>query len=82
MSAVEVDAETFGRMLVWSFRYGLGRRTAAVSEIAALLITHQDRLADWERQQIVDAIERAIANGHAGMDCDVQDWRHVAEALR
>ncbi len=78
---VQVDAETFDHMLVWSFRYGLGRRSAAVSTIADLLIQHRYRLSEFSRGQIVRDIELAIESGQAGMDCDVADWRRVAEAL-
>lgn len=38
-------------------------------------------MPDHRRQQIVDHIMRAIREGQAGADCDVDTWRHVADEL-
>lgn len=82
MTTTKVDTDTLNQLLLMSFRYALGRRTAAVGYVADLLITHKDHLPDWQREQIVADIWRAIADGHAGMGCDVTDWRRVAETLQ
>lgn len=82
MNTTEIDVDTLNQLLLMAFRYALGRRTAAVGYIADLLVTHRHHLADWQRQQILADIWRAIAAGHAGMDCDVTDWRRAAETLQ
>ena len=68
--------------LLYAFRYALGRQSYAVADVAETLIAHRDALtADW-RQQIVQDIDNAIANDHAGMACDIERWRAVAKAMR
>lgn len=67
--------------LLYAFRYALGRMTYAVGDVAGALIEHKERLRpDW-RRQIVQDIDNAIANGGAGMRCDIEKWREVAEVM-
>jgi hypothetical protein len=69
-------------ILVYAFRYALGRQTNCVAEVAAALISHAHALErDW-RQQIVQDVELAIADDRAGDDRHVARWREVADAMR
>lgn len=68
-------------VLIFAFRYALGRMSTAPSLVAELLIAHAGRLDSYTRVQIVADIEAAIAGDRAGMACDVDTWRRVAEVL-
>ena len=68
-------------VLMYAFRYGLGRMTCAVGGIADALLAHREALrSDW-RVQIVRDIREAVEGERAGMACDVERWLHVAEAF-
>lgn len=79
---VTVRSDAFRTLLIFSFRYALGRRSAGVGYVADLLVEHAARLLATDREQIARDTEMAISGGDAGMDCDVQDWRRVVAAMR
>ena len=64
-------------LLVCSFRYALGRRTAMVSIITEYLKEDWHKLGEWQQKQIKDDIKHAIEHGCAGDDCDVDNWKCV-----
>jgi hypothetical protein len=66
-------------MLLSAFRYALGRRTYITMETAEWLIRYWGILPDNWQSQIQQDIERAIARGDAGMQCDVREWQRVLE---
>ncbi|MDN5861748.1 MAG: hypothetical protein L0H84_24370 [Pseudonocardia sp.] len=68
-------------ILIYAFRYALGRMTYAVGDVAAALTAHAEQLRPEWRTQIIRDIDTAIEDGHAGMSCDVQQWRNVAHAM-
>lgn len=68
-------------MLMYAFRYALGRQTYAVGNVADTLIANVDALRpDW-REQIVRDIGEAIEEGRAGHAIDVERWTQVAEVM-
>ena len=68
-------------MLMYAFRYALGRMSYSVGDVADALTAHAgDLRPDWRRQIIRD-IDEAIEEGRAGMFIDAQRWRHVAGAM-
>lgn len=68
-------------MLMYAFRYALGRQSYCVGDVADELIAHREALtADW-RQQIVQDIDVAIAEKQAGSAADVERWRQVQAAM-
>lgn len=68
-------------ILVFAFRYALGRMTTAPGTVAATLTAHWDQLEWWTQRQIKREIEGAIGRGDAGRNCDVDTWRLIL-ALR
>lgn len=68
-------------ILVFAFRYALGRMSTGPSLVADLLVAHADRFDPHTRAQIVADIGAAIAGGRAGMACDVETWRQTAVVL-
>lgn len=74
---VEVDPV----LLVYAFRYALGRQTGAPHDVAQALIEHSDVLNDHDRDQIADEIIDAMTRGRAGGQPDVSAWWRVLMAF-
>jgi hypothetical protein len=65
-----------------AFRYSLGRRTYVVAETAKAIKMNVSRIQPKLRIKMIEEIEEAIRDGHAGMQMDIDEWRGVAEALK
>ena len=64
-------------MIMWAFRYALGRRTGAVDSVINHLMKHWDRLAEQTQNQIKQEIATAVEMKMAGAECDVESWQKV-----
>ena len=64
-------------MVIYAFRYALGRMTYAVGDVTDYLINHWHRLSKKTRMLIIEEIQKAIKEKKAGMDCDIQRWRAI-----
>lgn len=64
-------------MIMWAFRYALGRRTGAVDDAVQHLITHWEKLATFTQNQIKDEIKEAIRLDKAGSSCDIKSWEEI-----
>lgn len=64
-------------VLVFAFRYALGRQTAGVAVVAAQLIAQAAALSGSERSQMIRDIDLAIQTDSAGDDMDVTCWQRV-----
>ncbi|GAY12057.1 hypothetical protein [Pseudonocardia sp. N23] len=68
-------------LLVYAFRYALGRRTYAVADVTQALREHRAALSVQTRRQVADEIRDAIRAGHAGSITDADEWDAVATFL-
>lgn len=68
-------------ILFFAFRYALGRRTGAVSEVTDMLMRNVAKLTPETREQIIREIEGQHRLGGLGDACDAQIWQEVAETL-
>jgi hypothetical protein len=66
-------------ILVFAFRYALGRRSTAPGIVANHLIKQWAKLAPHSRAQVKEEINTAISRGYAGDPCDVETWRKVLD---
>ena len=66
-------------IIMWAFRYALGRKTYVVEEVANCLKENWEKIADHTKICIKEEITAAIALGHAGMDCDIKNWKQILE---
>jgi len=64
-------------ILFYAFRYALGRKTFAVSEVVEELLEHWDELKFNDKITMRKEILHAIDTGKAGMDMDVAEWNRV-----
>ena len=66
-------------IIMYAFRYCLGRRTYAVSEMVTVLINSWDKLKPQTQRKIQEEIKEDMDRGNAGDDCDVQDWKKILD---
>lgn len=64
-------------MIMYMFRYTLGRKTYAVSTVSDYLINNWHRFKDYTKEQMIKEIEEAIKRGEAGMQCDIDNWKRI-----
>lgn len=69
----EVEEE----IIMYAFRYALGRRTYSVKDVSDCIIDNWHRLQDKYKERIIEEIEVAIQKNQAGDDCDVDRWKAV-----
>lgn len=69
------------RILVYAFRYALGRQTGAVADVSQTLIAVAASLPVDVRRQIQSEIDDAIRAGRAGAGMDVRMWQTVRDRL-
>lgn len=67
--------------LFFAFRYALGRMSTAPSIVGDDIIRLADTLKESTKQGMIDEIGKAIAEGSAGWECDVDNWQKVAGRL-
>lgn len=68
-------------IIFYAFRYALGRMTYAVSTVAEFIINNLEDLDETDKNLIVKEIKEAIDEGNAGMQCDIDQWLKVVNAI-
>jgi len=68
-------------ILVFAFRYALGRRSTAPGIVANHLIKRWADLDYYTREQVKEEIRIAIIRGDAGNSHDVETWQKVLDLL-
>jgi len=66
-------------ILMFAFRYALGRKSSAPSYMVDVLIKNWKNINEQMKIQIRDEIKTAIKRGEAGMDCDVKTWQRITK---
>jgi len=74
---MKLPADHAEDVIVYAFRYALGRTTFASMVMAETLASVWSELSPKTRSLIRREIIDAISAGHAGQDCDVASWREV-----
>ena len=64
-------------ILVFAFRYALGRKTTAPGIVADVLIERWNDLKPHTQIQVQREIGSAMAMGEAGSSCDLDTWQKV-----
>lgn len=64
-----------------AFRYALGRMTYIVGDVCDILRKNVDKIDPYNRELMIKEINKAIKDGHAGMDGDVQKWQILSYVL-
>lgn len=66
-------------VLVYAFRYALGRRTGAVIDVVKTLLEVWPQLDSYTQRQMVREIVSAINRCDAGGECDVREWQRILD---
>ena len=64
-------------ILVFAFRYALGRRSTAPGIVTGVLIKRWNDLEPHTQVRIQYEIADAIEHSYAGQPCDVETWRKI-----
>ena len=64
-------------MVVYAFRYALGRMTYSVGIVSDYLVENWHRFKPTTRENIISEIMKAIDKGEAGMQMDIDSWKRV-----
>jgi len=64
-------------MVVWAFRYCLGRKTYAVEDCVSNIVANWDLLNIRIKNLIHKEINEAIAENRIGMEMDYNSWQKV-----
>ena len=64
-------------IIMYAFRYSLGRKTYSVQEVVEVIIGNWSRFKPHTREQIIKEIEDAIERNEVGMECDVNEWKSI-----
>lgn len=64
-------------LLIYAFRYALGRKTYAVSTVANIIKDSWNKLSENDKKLIRREIDEALATGAAGHDMDRQQWQSI-----
>lgn len=73
---------TLNLLLIYAFRYALGRMTSAPSDVAAVIMSKIDVLENWEIKQMCALITEAEGRQKLGWDCDVETWQRFRAFLQ
>lgn len=74
---VAVAPRDLATLLLWAFRYALGRETYAPSTVADLWRAHAAVLPDESLRQCVDDVCRGHDAGTLGAACDARTWSEL-----
>ncbi len=66
-------------MLLFAFRYALGRMSIAPSVVADEIVAVWDELPVGTKEQMKREITEAISCDRAGMQCDIDQWQRVLD---
>ena len=69
-------------ILIYAFRYALGRSSYAVSTVIGVIIENAQNLTDSDLKLYIQEIKEAIKIEHCGMEMDCRSWQRLAEHLQ
>lgn len=64
-------------VLIYAFRYTLGRRTYAPHTVISILKDNWSLLSDGDKNLYKREIKAAIEDNMAGDDCDIKAWESI-----
>lgn len=79
ISASDLTNEEINDLIVYAFRYCLGRRTYAVSTFVEIALKHWPAIQGRNRHLMQKEIREALASDSAGMDMDRQQWQRLLD---
>ena len=78
MSTPKIDFKDDSRdVLIYAFRYALGRSSYSTSTIADLIIANWGVLSEGDKSLYKREIQEAIDESRYGMDMDKVNWERI-----
>ncbi len=83
LDSTMTDRETLDSLVLFAFRYALGRMTYAPYEVIRAVKKHSDILSQNTKSLIVKEIKERVSQGMKGLgwDCDARAWIELVEFL-
>jgi prephenate dehydrogenase len=75
------DNNDIRELLVFSFRYALGRMSFAPQIVRDIVTNNKHLLSEHDKYLMVSDIKDAIEYGRAGMGCDIATWEGLIKEL-
>ena len=74
---IEINPSELRTLLIYSFRYALGRKTYASQETVDLILKYWNFLEEQDIDLIIKDIITAIAEQNYGMEMDLAQWQRL-----
>jgi len=74
-----IPEEKQRELLIYAFRYTLGRSTYAPHTIVEILKLRWEVLSDADKRLFQREIREAIEHDNAGHDCDKKAWQSILD---
>jgi len=74
---MDINENEQREMIIYAFRYALGRMTYSVSTMVRIIDNNWDNLSKSDRELIQREIQDAIVGKWIGMKCDKELWETI-----
>jgi hypothetical protein len=81
MRNIKINNQDFDTLILYAFRYSLGRMSNAPSTMSRVLINCFPELKESTRVLIIEEINNALEYHNAGIPCDEKTWKECLEKL-
>jgi len=78
---MKINEEQFRDMLIYAFRYALGRCTYAPHDMVKIIWRNREGLSNADRDLFIREIREAIERDMAGHECDKRAWEGLLADL-
>lgn len=68
-------------LMIFAFRYALGRASMAPYSVSEVIKQNKDLLSQHDINLIIEDVKRAKESNMAGMGCDVRTWEGLVNFL-
>ena len=82
MKKLEISERDTRDILIYAFRYTLGRSTYSVSTMATILKDNTKSISNADLKLFMREINEAIEMEICGMDIDCRTWKHLLEFMK
>ena len=74
---MNINEDEQREMIIYAFRYALGRMTYSVQTMVRIIDNNWDNLSKSDRELIQSEISFAISCEGIGMQCDKEQWETI-----
>ena len=78
---MNLSNKEFNWLIIFAFRYALGRRSMAPSVVSDLIRINRGEITEMTIKAIIHEINYAYKNGLLGDRCDIEEWLSLKKEL-